>query len=63
MTMTNYHTHTIWCDGADSPEKVVLSAIEKGFSEIGFSSHAMLPGSLLDWALDAGRAEIGRAHV
>ena len=54
--MTNYHTHTIWCDGADSPEKVVLSAIEKGFSEIGFSSHAMLPGSLLDWALDAGRA-------
>ena len=61
--MTNYHTHTIWCDGADSPEKVVLSAIEKGFSEIGFSSHAMLPGSLLDWALDAGRAAAYAAEI
>ena len=27
---TNYHTHTTWCDGKDSPETVVLAAIEKG---------------------------------
>ena len=61
--MTNYHTHTTWCDGADSPEEVVLSAIEKGFSEIGFSSHAMLPGTLLDWALDSGRAVAYAAEI
>ena len=39
----NYHTHTTWCDGKDSPEAVVLAAIGKGFAAIGFSSHAMLP--------------------
>ena len=40
---TNYHTHTTWCDGKDTPEAVVVAAIEKGFYAIGFSSHAMLP--------------------
>jgi len=39
----NYHTHTTWCDGKDSPRKVIQAAISRGFSEIGFSSHAMLP--------------------
>ena len=39
----NYHTHTTWCDGKDSPEAVVLSAIEKGFEAIGFSSHVSFP--------------------
>ena len=40
---TNFHTHSTWCDGKDSPEKVVLSAIEKGFDVLGFSSHAAYP--------------------
>lgn len=40
---TNFHTHTTWCDGKDTPEAVVLSAIEKGFAAIGFSSHATFP--------------------
>ena len=39
----NYHTHTVWCDGEDEPEAVILSAIEKGFDEIGFSSHCTYP--------------------
>jgi histidinol-phosphatase (PHP family) len=41
--LTNYHTHTLWCDGKDTPETVVLSAIEKGFDAIGFSSHMAFP--------------------
>lgn len=40
---TNYHTHSTWCDGKDSPEDVVKAAVEKGFDVIGFSSHALLP--------------------
>ena len=39
----NYHTHSTWCDGKDSPETIVRTAIEKGFDAIGFSSHALLP--------------------
>ena len=37
---TNYHTHTVFCDGKHTPEEVVLSAIENGFDEIGISEHA-----------------------
>lgn len=40
---TNFHMHTIWCDGKNTPEEMVKSAIEKGFTTIGFSSHARLP--------------------
>ena len=52
----NYHTHTTWCDGADSPENVVLAAIDKGFREIGFSSHAMFPEKAPDWTLTPEKA-------
>ena len=37
--LTNYHTHTTYCDGRGTPEEVVLSAISKGFDAIGFSGH------------------------
>lgn len=37
--LANYHTHTTFCDGADSPEEVVLYAIDRGFDAIGFSGH------------------------
>lgn len=43
MKKTNYHTHTVWCDGADTPENVVLAAIDKGFDVIGFSPHMAFP--------------------
>ena len=52
---TNYHTHTNWCDGRDSMERMALAAVDKGFSELGFSSHAMLPAGPLDWTLTAER--------
>jgi histidinol-phosphatase (PHP family) len=40
---TNYHTHTIWCDGRNTAEEVIVSAIEKKFDIIGFSSHSTYP--------------------
>ena len=39
MIRENYHTHTHFCDGKNSPEEMVLRAIEKGFSTLGFSGH------------------------
>jgi len=53
---TNYHTHTTWCDGKDTPRKVIQAAIAKGFGTIGFSSHAMLPESDTDWVLTPEKA-------
>lgn len=37
--LTNYHTHSTFCDGKNSPEQMVLAAIEKGFDALGFSGH------------------------
>lgn len=54
---TNYHTHSTWCDGRDDPETIISRAIELGFDELGFSSHAMLPEDELDWVLRPGNIE------
>ncbi len=40
MILSDFHTHTSFCDGKDSPEEMVLSAIEKGMDTIGFSMHS-----------------------
>jgi histidinol-phosphatase (PHP family) len=40
MMPSNYHTHTTFCHGNDTPEELVLKAIELGCPEIGFSCHA-----------------------
>lgn len=49
MKITNYHTHTVYCDGKNTCEEMVLSAIDKNMSEIGFSVHSPLPFDT-DWA-------------
>lgn len=43
MIKTNYHTHTNFCDGKTTAEKMVISAIEKKFDILGFSSHTAYP--------------------
>ncbi len=37
--LTNYHTHSTYCDGKNSPEEMALAAIKKGFDALGFSGH------------------------
>ena len=34
------HMHTTFCDGKDTPEQMVLSAIEKGLKVVGISCHS-----------------------
>lgn len=57
MLKCNFHTHTTLCDGSDTPEDVVRTALDKGFLQLGFSGH-MDPDIHMDW--DAYVAEIGR---
>ena len=40
MIPSNYHTHTTFCHGADTPEELVKEAIRLGCPSIGFSSHS-----------------------
>lgn len=46
----NFHTHCTFCDGKNTPEEIILSAIQKKFTVLGFSSHSMTPYSS-DWHL------------
>ncbi len=56
--LQNIHTHTTFCDGKDTPEEIILEALNKGFSHIGFSIHSYMwfspsgrstPQSMLDY--------------
>ena len=35
----NLHTHPVYCDGNDTPEEMVQTAIAKKFDILGFSGH------------------------
>ena len=38
--LQNLHTHSTYCDGADTPKEMVERALELGFDTIGFSGHS-----------------------
>ena len=40
---SNFHTHCTFCDGKNTAEEMVIAAIEKGFTALGFSSHCIHP--------------------
>lgn len=40
--LQNLHTHSTFCDGKDTPEEMILAAIDKGFGSIGFSGHSYM---------------------
>lgn len=50
----NLHTHCVYCDGKDTPRKLVETALEKGFTDLGFSSHGW-NHPMDDWSLDDER--------
>ena len=62
MSWPDLHVHTTYSDGDNTPEEMVLAAIEKGITTLGFSDHSYTPFDLeccipLD-RLDAYKAEI-----
>ena len=43
MYYSTIHTHTNYCDGSNSPEEMVIAAVNKGMKTIGISTHGPLP--------------------
>jgi len=43
MQLYNFHTHSCYDDGKESPENYLKAAQELGFSALGFSAHAPIP--------------------
>ncbi len=44
--LANFHTHTTFCDGKNTPEEIVLYAIDRKFDSLGFSGHGYTPYDL-----------------
>lgn len=63
----NFHTHTTFCDGKDTPEEMVLHALRLGCTELGFSEHSHVPfdaeGGMAAEIKPLYQAEIHRLQV
>ena len=53
----NLHTHSTYVDGKDTPEELILEAIQRGFGAIGFSEHSYLECSPFPNRLTLDRME------
>lgn len=65
MHIQNLHTHTVFGDGKNTAEEMVLGAIRAGCASLGFSEHSPMPAaadpdgwSMASRDVDAYRAEI-----
>lgn len=43
MIQGDFHVHTCYCDGKDTPAELAEAALKKGFSALGFSGHSHTP--------------------
>ena len=41
--LSDFHTHTTYCDGKNTPREMIERAIELGFEAYGFSGHSVFP--------------------
>ncbi len=63
MIRSNFHTHTVFCDGKSTAREMVEQAIKLGFTALGFSGHVgghecLTPYSMSDESHVAYLAEI-----
>ena len=56
MYKQSLHVHSTFCDGADTPEEMIRTALEKGFDSVGFSGHSSM-------ASKPGRVEAYKAEI
>ncbi len=40
--LQNLHTHSVYCDGKDTLEEMIQTAMAKGFTSLGFSGHSYM---------------------
>lgn len=61
---SNLHCHTIFSDGVNTPEEMILAALDSGMVTIGFSEHSTTPGEMRycmrPSAVNAYKREIAR---
>lgn len=56
-TKQNLHTHSVYCDGKDTPEQLIDFARAQGFGSLGFSGHSWADYSALRSVITPERTE------
>ncbi len=54
--LSNYHTHTHYCDGKSDIQSIVIKAVELKLTTLGISSHAPLPFPC-DWCMNLNQLD------
>ena len=55
--LQNLHTHSTFCDGKNTLEEMVETALSRGFHSIGFSKHSYMPfSSYFKWTAEEAAA-------
>lgn len=62
MELCDKHVHTIFSDGKNTPEEVVIEAIARGMDTIGFSDHAYTAFDE-SWCMKKGDIPLYRASI
>lgn len=52
---SDMHNHSIYSDGKNTPEEIILSAIDKGIEVVGISDHAPVPFKEVRWCVTEDR--------
>ena len=60
---SNLHTHTTYGDGKNTPEEIILQAIENGMETLGFSEHSTFPFDKVEYSLRAEKIEAYREEI
>lgn len=58
----SFHTHSIYCDGKNTPEEMVQQALRLGCSAIGFTGHSNTPFDP-GYCMDSSREQAYRQEV
>ena len=59
----NMHTHSVYCDGKDRPEEMIQTALEKGFTILGFSGHGFSPYDTASMSAEHTRSYIDEINA
>lgn len=62
MIRQNLHTHTIYCDGKNTPTEMAQAALDAGLTSLGFSGHSPMPWDN-DWGMTEDKLPLYRAAV
>ncbi len=62
MIRSDFHTHTVLCDGKNTAREMAETALKKGMTALGFSGHVYLPEGT-EWCMSRENTEVYRRET